>query len=150
MASQRGVGLDVADNRRTVRFVYWHDKYTPGGMALSSVERHIVVLPQTGDAYWHQMHAHRIAAVTNDDPPEIHVEFDEERDAAFYAMVPEGAIIDAGRSGDDGEWHAEVYESDRARAGHTALGRGFGRDCDAAVGMAIGEANERLQQRPAN
>src|SRR5438093_7382587 len=97
--------------RKHVRFVYWPGPRGQSAMAIGAVDRMIAVLPQQDDAYWHEFRAHRVVEVTAGDPPEIHLEPDEERTSAFYDNLPESVIIDAGRDGDSGRWHAEVYES---------------------------------------
>lgn len=138
----------MSPQRRGVVFVYWSlGTRAESALPLSKREAEIAVLPHVGDAYWHDLRAHRIVEVTNREPPEIHVELDEARDDAFYGALPDGAIIDAGRDGDDGRWHADVYENEEARANHRSLGWDVGKDCDSAVGGAVARANEVLASR---
>lgn len=131
-----------------MRFIYWPLRREDSAIALNSSDRHIAVLPATGDAYWHDFRAARIVEVTDGDPPEVHVELDEGRDETFYSQLPAGAIIEAGRDGDTGRWHADVYESQQARALHRTAGWGIGDDCDTAVSTAIEETLKGIRERP--
>ena len=98
--------------------------------------------PQIGAGHWYDFSAYRVVALEDTDPPEVHLERDEQLTRDYYRGLPESTSIVARYSVLTSDWSADVYESG---PGSEVLGSAYRRpDCFTAVEEARSMAVRRI------
>jgi hypothetical protein len=63
-------------------------------------------LPSAGDRYWHGDEGFAVRDVdAAQDPPVVNLVYDRAWIEEVNGRLPDGYVIDGGRSADDGQWH---------------------------------------------
>jgi hypothetical protein len=102
------------------------------GIPMNALRWTMFEIPAVGEHYWHDRTGYTVREIDeSQDPPRVHLVRDPEWEEAVHAGLPDGYLLDGGRSSDDGGWHFFMVTP------VGTLGPFPSEDFDAAAGQAV-------------